>query len=138
MRVAWAIPCRYVEVQPQGGATLVGAGADVYWVPEIPAPVQMLFAVRFVGDPSELDGTAEHRIACRLFDPDGKALGEQGGQFTGDVTMAVPGYLAELTIPMAVVIDARQFGTHHVEFEIDGDSLRVPVHIVQGPPPGQS
>jgi hypothetical protein len=131
VRVDWAIPCRYVEVAPQGGATIVGAGTDVVMPGEIPSPVQMLFAVRFVGPPDELDGETPHPVACRLFDPEGEMMGEQAGQIVGDVNQIVPGYAAEVTIPMAVVIDAQRFGTYSVEFEIDGDARRVPIHIVE-------
>jgi hypothetical protein len=34
---------------------------------------------------------------------------------------------------MGVVIDAQRYGTYSVEFEIDGDQRRVPVHIVEPP-----
>jgi len=130
VRVDWAIPCRYAEIQP-GGATIVGAGADVVVVPAVPAPVQILFTVRFIGAPEELDGETPHPTAVRLFDPDGEALGEQVGQIVSDVKQLVPGYVADVTIPMGVVIDAQRVGTYAVEFEIDGDSKRVPVHVME-------
>jgi hypothetical protein len=130
VRVDWAIPCRYVEVAAQGGATIVGAGADLIQIPEAPAPVQVLFAVRFVGAPEELDDMM-HPVAARIFNPNGQMMGEQAGQITVAGTLRVPGYAAELTVPMGVVIDAREFGTYSVEFEIDGDTRRVPIHIVE-------
>lgn len=128
MRIDWAIPCRYVEVH-EGGATIVGAGADLVMVPQVPTPIQMLFAVRFVGPPDELEGQP-HPIACRLFDPSGNSLGEQGGEMSTEVTQIVPGYVADLTIPMGIVLNVEQYGTYHVEFAIDDHELRVPVHIV--------
>lgn len=129
MRIDWAIPCRYVEVHGDG-ATIVGAGADVFVVPQIPTPIQILFAVRFVGPPDEVSGQ-QHSLACRLFDPGGTALGEQSGQMATDVNQIVPGYLAELTVPMGVVLNVDQHGTYHVEFSIDDDdTVRVPIHVV--------
>jgi hypothetical protein len=132
VKVDWAIPCRYVEV-PTGGATIVGAGADLVVIAAVPAAVPVLFAVRFVGDPDELDGETQHAVACRLFDPDGNLMGAQEGQIVSDVEQIVPGYLADVTMPMGVVIDAKRFGTYGVEFEIDGHAARVPVHVVQAP-----
>lgn len=132
MRVDWAIPCRYVEVQ-QHGATIVGAGADLAFIPQVPAGVQMLFAVRFVGAPDELDGETKHSIGCRIFDPRGTQVGEQMGEITGVATQILPGYVAEVTVPMGVIIDAREFGSYAVEFAIDDETRRVPVHILETP-----
>lgn len=132
MRVNWAIPCRYAEVHQQG-ATIIGAGADLLTVPQLPAPVQALFVVRFVGDPDELDGETPHPTVVRLFDPHGQTIGEQTGELVGGVRQIVPGYVAEMIIPMGVVIDAREAGAYGVEFEIDGDALRVPIHVLEPP-----
>ncbi len=63
----------------------------------------------------------------------GEMIGEQDGQIVGGpVQQLVPGYLAELIIPTGVVIDAQRDGSYGVEFEIDGDRLRVHIHIVVG------
>jgi hypothetical protein len=132
VRVDWAIPCRYVEVGTPGGATIIGAGADAALLPH-PAPVQVLFAVRFVGAPDELDGETGHPIACRIFNPAGELAGEQRAELKAGVTQLVPGYLAEVIIPMGVVIDAREFGTYHIEFAIDSDQRRVPFHVLEAP-----
>jgi hypothetical protein len=120
-----------VEVAQQRGATIVGAGADLVQVPEVPTPMPVLFAVRFVGAPEELDGSTPHPVVARIYNPDGALAGEQAGQIAGDITQVVPGYAAELTLPMGVVIDVQQFGTYSVEFEIDGDTRRVPIHVVE-------
>ena len=131
MRVDWAIPCRYVEVQQSGGATLVGAGADLIAVPQLPTPVQVTFAVRFVGDPDELDGHTTHPIVTRLFDTDGNLRGEQRIDMEATSSQVVRGFAAELIVPVGIVIDAQVEGTYSVEFEIDGHTpKRVPVHVV--------
>lgn len=136
MRVDWAIPCRFAEVH-QGGATIVGAGCDVVPVPETPTPVQVLFAVRYGGSPDELDGETAHVIGCRIFNPAGAMVGEQTGEVTAKVDQIVPGYVADLTVPTGVVIDAREFGTYGVEFSIDDQRLRVPIHVIRLPQAGQ-
>jgi hypothetical protein len=130
VRVDWAIPCRYAEVQPGRGATIIGAGTDVVIAPHIPAPMQVLFAVRFVGEANELDGEMSHPVVCRIFAPSGDPIGEQTAGLTVDAQQIVPGYLADVTIPMGIVIETQTYGTYHVEFEIDGHSQRVPIHVI--------
>ena len=134
MRVDWAIPCRYVEVQQGTGATIVGAGADIAFVPELPTAVQLLFAVRYVGAPEEVESDTSHPIACRIFSPAGDLLGEQTSNLTAHATQLVPGFVAELVVPTAVVLNAQEFGSYGFEFRIDKSDLRVPVHIVRPPP----
>lgn len=132
MRVDWAIPCRYAEVQPQGGMTIVGAGADLSVIPSAPAAVPILFAVRFVGDPEELDGQTPHPIRCRIFNPAGEQVGEQSVAMTTEVTQVVPGYVAEVLLPVGVVLAVGDYGTYSVEFQIDDtEPRRVPLHILR-------
>lgn len=135
MRVDWAIPCRFVEVQQPFGATIVGAGADVVQVPQIPSPVQLLFAVRYIGLEEDLDGEAVHPFGCRMYKPDGEKVGEQGGQLTATATLRVPGYAVELIVPQALVFGAEEYGTYSFEFSIDDHNLRVPIHVVEPQPP---
>jgi hypothetical protein len=130
VRVDWAIPCRYVEVQQGAGAVLVGAGADTAAVPTLPMPIQLLFAVRYVGAPDELDGEAEHPISCRIFNPAGDQIGEQSGLLKAQATQLIPGYVAELIVPTGVVLEPNEYGTYGFEFSIDESEKRVPMHIV--------
>jgi hypothetical protein len=130
VQVDWAIPCRFVEVQQPGGATIVGAGADVALVPALPMALQLLFAVRYVGAPGELDSQTLHPFACRIFNPAGEQIGEQTGSLSAQATQIVPGYLAELIVPSAIVLEVTEHGTYHIEFAIDESVKRVPMHIV--------
>jgi hypothetical protein len=130
VRVDWAIPCRYVEVQQGAGAVLVGAGADTAPVPRLPTPIQLLFAVRYLGVPDELDGEIEHPIACRIFNPAGEQIGDQSGRLKAHATQLIPGYLAELILPTAIVFEPQEYGTYHFEFSIDESSERIPMHII--------
>lgn len=130
VRVDWAIPCRYVEVQQAGGATIVGAGADLATVQSTPAAVPVLFAVRLVGAPDEFDGKTPHELACRIYGPDGQQVGEQTARLTSQIDQRVPGYVAEILLPLGVVLDVQGVGTFGVEFSVDDHSLRVPIHVV--------
>jgi len=134
VRVAWAIPCRYAEVQPGGGATIVGAGSDVLIVEGVPAQLHVLFAVRFVGAPDELDGELSHPVGCGIYSPDGELAGEQTSMLQGDINQLVPGFVAEVTVAMATDIEATELGSYGVEFAIDGNALRVPIHVVEADP----
>jgi hypothetical protein len=131
VRVDWAIPCRYVEVQQGAGAVLVGAGADMAAVPSLSMPLQLLFAVRYVGNPDELDGETEHPISCRIFNPAGAQIGEQGGLLKAQATMLIPGYVAELIVPTGIVFEPAEYGTYHFSFSIDESEKRVPMHIIE-------
>jgi hypothetical protein len=128
LQVQWAIPCRYVELA-QAGATIVGAGADIVVAPQLPAPAQLMFAVRYVGSPEEFDGSA-HRIGCRIFDPAGNPMGEQSAGMSAEAAQVVPGYTIEMIVPTAVVIEIRQHGTYRVQFFIDDATLDVPMHFI--------
>jgi hypothetical protein len=132
VRVDWAIPCRYAEVHPQGGATIIGAGTDALVVPTLPSPGQILFAVRLVGAPEELDGTTSHAVLCRLFRPNGESMGEQRAELGASVTQLVSGYLADVTLPIGVVLEITEYGTYDIEFQIDDSPpLRVPIHVIE-------
>jgi hypothetical protein len=133
VRVDWAIPCRYAEVQQGAGATIVGAGADVAIVPDPPAVVQLLFAVRYVGPPDELDGETEHPVACRIFNPKGDRIGEQRGGLRAEGTPLVAGYATELIVPTTIVLEAQEHGTYAFEFSIDDHEIQVPIHIIEPP-----
>ncbi|HEY3945732.1 MAG TPA: hypothetical protein VGL78_10930 [Solirubrobacteraceae bacterium] len=113
-----------------GGATIVGAGADVVLAGTVPMVTQLLFAVRYVGAPDELTRDTQHPFSCRIFDPAGKQIGEQGGSLSAESTQIVRGYVAELTVPLAIVLEVTQYGTYHFEFVIDDSDKRVPMHIV--------
>lgn len=96
----------------------------------MPAAVQILFAVRYVGDPDELDGETAHEIACRIYDPDGTQVGEQTARLSAGVEQHVPGYVAAIVVPTGIVLEIQRLGTYGVEFSIDDHDLRIPVHAV--------
>jgi hypothetical protein len=131
VRVDWAIPCRYVEVH-DNQATIVGAGVDLHTVPQLPMPLQVLFAVHMVGPPFEDQHEAqEHTLACRIFGPDGQLAGELTGKMQVGGEQQIAGWAVHMTIPMAIVFEARAAGSYGVEFQVDDvEPLRVPIHVV--------
>lgn len=81
MNVDWIIPCRFVEVHDNLG-TLVGAGIDTFWLPELPAAVQVVMAVRLLGLPEELATDVQHRGRNVVRGPDGETVSDISGEFT--------------------------------------------------------
>lgn len=73
MRIEWAIPARYVEVN-QGLATIVGAGANVFTVPDFPAGIGLMVAVKIVAAEGDTD---EHVFGNRVLGPDVAAVTER-------------------------------------------------------------
>lgn len=131
MQVQWAIHCRYAEVYGQGGATIVGAGADVLFLPEVPSVQQLMFAVKYTASPDELEAGAEHDLRCRMRGPSGELLGEltTKGKFEGK--MIIDGYVAEMIVPTAVVLEVKGYGSYGFEFSIDGrEADPVPIHVI--------
>ena len=106
----------------------------MYWIPQAPAAVPVLFAVRFVGDPDELDGTTSHPILCRIYDPAGEQRGEQRVDLNATATTVVANFAAQIVVPIGTVLDVQAFDSYSVEFEIDGTTpVRVPIHMLQAP-----
>ena len=73
MNVDWVIPCRYVEVHDNLG-TLVGAGIDTFWVPELPAPLQLVCAIRLTATADELGSDHQHHSRTVVTGPDGEVV----------------------------------------------------------------
>lgn len=79
MNVDWLIPCRYVEVHDNLG-TIVGAGIDTYWLPQLPTGLQVLIAVRLQGLPEELTPDTEHSITQIIAGPEGDVIAKVEGK----------------------------------------------------------
>jgi hypothetical protein len=75
-------PCRYIEIH-DGLGTLIGAGLDTFWLPEVPAPapIQVPMAIRLSALPDELQPEVEHTGRNIITGPDGSTLSEVGGTF---------------------------------------------------------
>jgi Family of unknown function (DUF6941) len=135
VNIDWVIPCRFVEVH-DNLATIVGAGIDTFWVPELPAPIQVFLAIRLLATPEELEAGDPHAIASLIRDPRGDLLSEARGEIRIDATAARPDWLVGMTIPGVMLIEATEEGTYTIEQEIDDASASLPIHVVLGLPPG--
>jgi uncharacterized protein DUF6941 len=133
----WVIPCRYVEVHDNLG-TIIGAGIDTYWLPELPATIAVVLAVRLLAMADELPEDVRHHAVNRVRGPHGELLSEVGGEFNmGGVEAAQPEWLAGFIVPSLVQIEVTEEGTYTIEHEVDGSSKSLPIHVIHGYPPGQ-
>ncbi|MCU1500605.1 MAG: hypothetical protein JWM47_4558 [Acidimicrobiales bacterium] len=137
MRVAWVIPCRYLEVNGNL-ATIVGAGIDRVWLPELPMPIQVLCAVRIIGGLHEVDEEEqeepEHTLACRVHSPAMELLSELEDSFGMAGSADEPGIDPAVIIPVGVVFEAQEEGTYTIEIAVDGRGISVPLTVKIGQP----
>jgi hypothetical protein len=133
VNIDWVIPCRYLEVHDNLG-TIVGAGIDTYWVPELPAPMQVVLAVRVLAMSEELNNE-KHTATNRVRDPNGNIISEVTGEF-GVSGEGNPDWLTGILLPSVLQFEASDEGTYTIEHVIDQSDAQVPIHIVHGLPPG--
>jgi hypothetical protein len=140
VRVGWAIPCRYVEVN-NNLATIVGGGVDRVWVPEVPppVPVQLLCAVRIVAGHEELDPPEreqpEHELVSRVHGPSMELVSELRQPFGIGGEGVDPTVEPAVIIPIGVVFQPETEGQHTLEIAVDDRGFSFPLTIVVGPPP---
>lgn len=134
MNIDWVIPCRYVEVHDNLG-TIVGAGIDTFWLVELPAPLQVVLAVRLLAMAEEL-GDVEHTATNRVRDPRGEEVSEVGGTFKVGGESARPEWLTGIIVTTVIQFEVTEEGTYTIEHEVDEATSSLPIHIVHGLPPG--
>lgn len=134
MNIDWVIPCRYVEVHDNLG-TLVGAGIDTYWVPDLPTPIQVVLAVRLLAMAEELEPGVQHVAVNRVKDPRGEVMSEIRGEFSVAGESARPDWLAGIMLASVVQFEATEEGTYTIEHVVDQSSASLPIHVVHGMPP---
>jgi hypothetical protein len=117
-------------------ATIVGAGIDTFWFAELPAPLQLMLAIRLVGLAEEFTPDQQHPTATRIKDPRGETLSEMAGTFAIGAQSARPEFLAGITLPAALQFEVAEEGSYAIECEFGGASKSLPLHVVQGLPPG--
>ena len=136
MNLEWVIPCRFAEVH-DNLATIVGAGIDTYWVAELPTPIQVVLAVRFLATPEELSEGAAHSITNIIRNPAGETLHEQQGELQVAGEAVRPSWLVGSTTPMFIVFEVSEEGTYTIEVGIDASIMAVPIHVALGAPDAQ-
>jgi hypothetical protein len=114
--------------------TIVGAGIDTFWMPELPAPIQVGLAVRLTGTADELRQDVDHDTRNILTGPDGQVVSDVGGTFQIDQPDARAEWLNGFVLPTAVQFVAESEGTYQFEHIVDGNSKSVAIHVIAGQP----
>jgi hypothetical protein len=120
LEVAWALPCRFAEAQPDGTATIIGGGIDSVFVPETPTDVGVFLMMRIVGPQYEFE--EQHTVAVRLIDPareEAEVLSAGFGPIENPPPLLHPGMDGGLLIPAAIGWQADDFGLYTLEIYID-------------------
>jgi hypothetical protein len=133
VNIAWVIPCRFVEVH-DNLATIVGGGIDTLWVPELPAPLQIVLCVRLTGTPEELTEDQQHKAVNRVRDPQGNVVSEISGEFAIGVESARPDWLVGISLPTAIQFEATEEGTYTIDHLVDDAEYSIPMHVAVGQP----
>jgi hypothetical protein len=133
MNVDWVIPCRYVEVHDNLGS-MIGAGIDTFWIPELPSPLQVMLAVRLTATGEELAPGIQHLLRTVVTDPDGGVVFEAGMEFEANTENTQTEWLNSLVLPSVVQFDVVDAGTYQLEQSVDGNSQSIPLHVVEGAP----
>lgn len=135
MNIDWVIACRLVEVHDNLG-TIVGAGADTFWVLELPAPIQVALAVRLLAMHEELGEDEKHAMSTRVRNPSGDLISEASGEVGVVSDTAQEEWLTGIILPALVQFQAEEEGVHMIEFTVDDASAHLAIRVVHGLPPG--
>lgn len=133
MNVDWVIPCRYVEVHDNLGS-MIGAGIDTFWIPELPSPLQVMLAVRLTATAEELTPGIQHVLRTVVTDKGGEIVFEAGMEFEANTESAQSEWLNSLVLPSVVQFDVTEAGTFQLEQSVDGNGKSIPLHVVEGAP----
>jgi hypothetical protein len=120
LQVVWALPCRFAEATPDGTATIVGAGLDSLFLPEVPADVGVFLMMRISG--AEYEFQEQHTVAVKLIDPERDVqdiLAAGFGPMDEPPTHFDPGLDPGILIPAAIGWHAEHFGLYTIEIHVD-------------------
>jgi hypothetical protein len=135
----WIIPCRYAEVH-DNLATLVGAGIDTWWLPVFPAAIQVVVAVRLLASAEELGPDQDHTNRNVISDPSGAVISDLEHTFQigtrEQADAARKEWLNGIELVTIIQFEATGPGSYSFEHIVDGSSKTVPLHVLEGPPPG--
>jgi hypothetical protein len=131
MRVDWATPCRYAEVN-DGLFTIVGGGIDTYSLPAFPAELMVTILMRLASEAHEAG--ADHGIVITVLDPDMMPTTEDPLEATfhfENNPNAQEGWEQQLFIPLGVRFPAAKPGVYTIDIAVDGHSHTVALNLLQ-------
>ena len=132
MNIDWVIPARHAEIH-DNLATIVGGGIDRQAVPELPAVVALMLAVRLTATSEEIGPDHQHSWRNIVKNPGGEAIAEGGGEFAIGAENPQTDWLNNFLISAAIQFQAEVEGTYTIELIVDEQSSALPVHVVVEP-----
>jgi hypothetical protein len=113
---------------------MIGAGIDTFWIPALPAPLQVMLAVRLTATAEELAPGIQHATRTVVTDPSGEVVFEAGLEFEANTENTQTEWLNSMVMPGVVQFDVTDPGTYQLEQSVDGNSLSIPLHVIEGAP----
>lgn len=132
MNIDWVIPARHAEIH-DNLATIVGGGIDRQAVPELPAMVAVMLAVRLTATSEEIGPDHQHSWRNIVKNPAGETIAEGGGEFAIGAENPQTDWLNNFLISAAIQFQAEEEGTYTIELIVDDKSSALPVHVVLEP-----
>jgi Family of unknown function (DUF6941) len=129
VRIDWAIPCRYVEVGDTG-TTIVGGGADIFFVQSVPTEIGLWLAVRIAGPPHEL--RPDHAFEQSVLSP-GRMQAVSTLGFTlpmGPTPLKPEGSEGSHIFPTFTRFPASEGGNYSIDLSVDDRHTTIPIYVV--------
>jgi hypothetical protein len=129
VRIDWAIPCRYVEVS-DAGTTIVGGGADIFFVQSVPTEIGLWLAVRIAGPPHEL--RPDHRFEQSVLNPSMEPIGDDLG-FTlgmGQVPLKPEGSEGSHIFSTFTRFPVAEGGNYSIDLSVDDRHTTIPIYVM--------
>jgi Family of unknown function (DUF6941) len=135
MRIAWAIPCKFLEVH-DGLGTMVGAGANHYAVAEFPTTLSVWVAVQVQGHRSEVG--VDHSLVLQPLGPDMEPCApplDMRFRFPEERNPNEPaGWEVGALIPTLIQFVAEEEGTYAMQLSVDDKVTTIPLYVRGGDP----
>lgn len=131
MRIEWAIPCRYCEVE-DNVVTMVGGNAGAFEVPEFPWAIGVWIAIQLVAPAVETGPRVSHRFRARVLDPQMEVIPDTELEIA-DFFMdepALEGWESDEVVPTFHRFEAQEAGSYTIELQVDERSKTVPITML--------
>ena len=128
MQIAWALPCRYAELN-DGLGTFVGVGSDVMRHPSVPVTVTVALAINVLVPEHEL-GT-EGTVAVEVLDPGMRAAPGPGfAVLLDDYEHRPEGRQPSVMAVATFGFEAPRYGQYTINLRLGDRVTSVPIFVL--------
>ena len=135
MRVQWATLARYAEAEESGLMTIVGAGTELFGLPNLPSRLTTCLALQLRFPEAEADH--EHRVTFTVRDPNLQPVGRPVEiPFAPALNpMHTAGWEALFSIGGAISFTVDVAGTYSIGVDLTGaHAAEIPFRVAELPP----